>query len=416
MAIFPRLSVSIASTSKASHRFLVPVALALMIALGFWNAQTHAQIVKSTTISPTNDIQFSLGFGMSWNGVTTQYDIRQVGSAGFAYDVFSLAAESSVTNAAELTPEQLSEIKLIKLRIQDELGQRLSEAMASEETQGELRQAFLVAQDEALGVMSDDQRTKFEQASSTVGIKRVGWQKYIESQRPELSLSDADMKLLEQSQSASSLSLKKELRDLLKDANRQLIDSLPNASQQRINNFQDDELFEQWLSCQLTDKNNQLSKPKGIKTLDWARILAYSKSLQTQLKLSADQTNEIKTIRSERSANDDDAIRDSNLRVADVLSQKQLKQFTYSNWSRQAAKFGTVFELAYGELGRHLKLSDAEADELYQTGKQIYSDLLEQYESATAAQAAAWRKSIDSLDADKRRQVLEMIGDSIVVD
>lgn len=416
MAIFPRRSVSIASTSKAFHRLLVPAALALMIAIGFWNAQTHAQIVKSTTSLPSNDIQFSLGLGMSWKGVTTQHDIRQVGPAGFAYDIFSLATEHSVTSAAELTPEQLTEIRSIKLRLQDELGQRLGEAMVSEETQGELRQAFFVAQDEAFEVMSDDQRKKFERASSTIGIQKVGWQKYIESQRPELSLSEADMKLLEQSQSASSLSLKKERQDLLEDANRQLVESLPLASQKRIRDFQDDESFGKWLSCQLTDKNNRVSKPRGIKTLDWARILAYSKSLQTQLKLSADQTNEIKTIRSERSGNDNDAISDSNRRVADVLNQNQLEQFTYSNWSRQAAKFGTVFELAYGELGRHLKLSEAEADELYETGKQIYSDLLEQYESASAAQAVAWRKSIDSLDADSRRQVLEMIGDSIVVD
>ncbi|MEL7498473.1 MAG: hypothetical protein AAFN77_12750 [Planctomycetota bacterium] len=380
----------------------------------------------------SEDVSISAGYALSLQGFKPFCDIQLVDDdTGLEYDVFSLARESSITESAGLNESQLEKIHNIKLNLQDELSGSVAEAAFSDDSKSLVADAFLNAQNEAYGLMTDEQRVRFEQASAQFGIRQLGWKKYLETIHPEIELKDQELNQLNSINLQSNVALQGEFEKCLIAANKELIQALPQEAQSNVESLQasQTERFDAWLKTPMVAPGTAQSeaqtdpdrvRKKAIRNnfpLDWARSIVYSRKVQASLSLSSDQLDQIKAIRAQRnSLRHRDAILESNDLVQSALNQEQLELFSLMVWNRQAKRQGTITEIAYGEMARSLKLNDEQANQMFDQGQQIYQDMLEQIDTIKANRADKIKSTINALAPETRAHIVDLIGDEWIVD
>lgn len=379
---------------------------------------------KSTSAAQSSDLRVSVGVGFDWSGFQTQHNLQLVDrETGIAYDVFSLTRHPQIRRAVHLDDGQVSAMHEIKLRVAEEVRERLAAVVVDDEQRLALEQYFAKASEEALDLMTDEQRASFQYASNRHHLQQVGWQKFLKWKHPEVQLSEDQAKRFEEI--SSKASLRKSVRELQALANQKLIASLPETAKRSLESLIDEATQSKWCKANMiNDRDRQpatdyvkLKKRMKLRLpVNHARVVTYRKSVQQALQLDGDQLESLDRLRQTVSDENNrrDAIQQANLEVAKLLTIDQLKCLNAELLPAHAEKYGTLCELSYGELANQLKLTPEQRERMFEKGIEIYEALLEEIQEKKQVSNRLWQRQLESLPAETRQKLEKLFGNDVL--
>lgn len=368
--------------------------VALLHAVASWSTAQVAISVEEEQGESKFMVGTSLKLGFS--GFETNYHFGFYDENGYQYDLFSMFNPHTNTNELGLTKEQADEISAIQAQTQAELASMIGDAvMAGGKEKLEAR--FKEAEEEILGNLNENQVVLLNQLKHRRGIKQVGLAKYLSSSQFESPVSEDQYEALEEVTKKYATRTKKGAIELLKTANKTLLQNLTEEQQVKLNHVFTKELKEEFSTTPMFNRSFTAKKSLAKKKTDLYRILKL-KSVRTRIGLEEDQYSEIKQLeRAERETVSQKLTTDQTTKLNQKVAESDLK------------RMGSVNALCGGYLRKLISIDDEQASELHQTGKEIHAGLENKIKEM---QKDAFRDSIASLPEQTQKMLIDTLGDS----
>lgn len=368
------------------------------------------QAQQTEDVSEHDDFRIttSVSIGLTGPSYSTQFQL--IDELGVEFDLMSLVADPAVRESIQLSTEQLTQIQAMKQAVQQELQTQIAGAITSKDGKQEIETRFREVVEGARSVLSPDQLVLLEQARIQRGIKRHGLPEFFATRqmRDQFGLSDDDLEKLKSNHVDATASHHRRMESLVQEANRALMAELTDANQAKLRGLLGEDGFNQFVASNMFVGKKTLYRAKQAHSRNLLRQLRIKK-VRDQLKLTADQYEQVQSLLKRAREHDNEALRNE---MDQVLSSEQTHQLNQYGVLSETSRFGTVNALGRGLLGNLLDLTPEESAGVLEAGKQIFADLTQDLANS---KFESLRGSLESISAQQRERIIAVLDDSTML-
>jgi hypothetical protein len=366
-------------------KLLVPryfACLVLCLSL-FQLSELQAQVpTEAPTDTPTNDPHFKIlaSQSLGLTGFTTTIDFKLYDDSGFAYDAMSLLTNEEVKHSLNISREQSELIRESWLDSKKQMESIALSAITSEKKRNQVEALFWQSQESVFSHLEPSQIDNLDAVKSRLAIAQYGIANYLKTKhaRAHLDLTDAQLLAIEEDDTAFKTNLSSGVKVLMREANLALIDELSKPEKARLEETLDEEALEKFLDSKLFLNQEQATADSPIATKTKNRAAIFNacliRKIRSQANIDSDQYKRIRDFR--KSAMEMDA-EEFQSAVRNVMTSTQFDILASVAIDKEAKKIGTVNSISHGVLGEAINISEARAEHLFDFGKQLQQELLE---------------------------------------
>ena len=315
--------------------------------------------------------QISTGIGISLTGFQSFTKYGLVDELGINYDTMSLLENETVRQQVGVSRDKYLELCAAQSETVTEMNSLVLHATYSEEHREKLEAKFLALESKLQSQLTSEQVSALEQARYQLGIEKHGL-KYLAANdiATNLELSDTAREAIRSAGEGIIDRVKQHKQDLLKQANKELLEDLSNADRRRLETCFDDETMNRFLAAELFP-DSQMAKAHGQYNCRMTLSKLRNRASRDDLKLSQQQLEKIDELGKQQHQISDTELTEE---LEKLLTKKQADQIFSQFAATDFKKFGTVNALSYGAIGQWLELAKPESERIFEAGKRIRAD------------------------------------------
>jgi len=353
-------------------------------------------------IEQNNEFQVQTSLALSLQGFHQRTTFKLVDENEVPYDVMSLVNSPGVATSIGLSKEQHQQMLETAYDTQQLIEENLA-GIISEDGRAAVEETFRELQTDLYSMMDDDQIDRLHQAQVKLGIEKVGLETYLASSqvRERTGLSETQLASVSNNNLKTKAQLREKTKDLTKQANEAVLEQLDDQQLAKLDEILDPSSLTQLMETDLIlPKKTLEGKPRR----NYATLVGHirSRSVREDAKIDQAQYESLKLVKRHARKKSESEIQES---VEEVLTPEQNLHLSKITALEQIESLGTVNSICFGVISDMIGLDEAKANGLFETGKEISSELAADIQ---IAKEEFLREALGTVDNEKTEEFIKI--------